>query len=61
MNGPRHWGKSEHNLEIEKEEKQEKTTRIYENEFRDYPGKGCRACGNPAYPNCKSSCPLFDD
>ena len=21
----------------------------------------CRACGNPAYPNCKSSCSLFDD
>ena len=22
---------------------------------------GCVACGNPAYPNCMSSCPLFDD
>ncbi len=22
---------------------------------------GCRACGNPAYPKCKASCPLFDD
>lgn len=22
---------------------------------------GCMACGNPAYPNCKDSCPLFDD
>ena len=22
---------------------------------------GCAACGNPAYPNCKSSCPMFDD
>ena len=22
---------------------------------------GCAACGNPAYPNCKTSCPLFDD
>lgn len=21
---------------------------------------GCRACGGP-YPNCKDSCPLFDD
>lgn len=21
---------------------------------------GCRACGGP-YPNCKSSCPMFDD
>ena len=21
----------------------------------------CDACGNPAYPDCKSSCPLFDD
>ena len=22
---------------------------------------GCRACGNPAYPECMDSCPLFDD
>ena len=22
--------------------------------------EGC-ACGNPAYPDCQSSCPLFDD
>ncbi len=22
---------------------------------------GCSACGNPAYPECKASCPLFDD
>ena len=21
----------------------------------------CNACGNPAYPNCKTSCSLFDD
>ena len=21
----------------------------------------CAACGNPAYPECKTSCPLFDD
>lgn len=21
----------------------------------------CVACGNPAYPNCKLSCPMFDD
>lgn len=24
-------------------------------------GEGCAACGNPAYPDCMSSCPLFDD
>ena len=23
--------------------------------------EGCAACGNPAYPNCQSSCSLFDD
>ena len=23
--------------------------------------EGCMACGNPDYPNCKSSCPLCDD
>lgn len=22
---------------------------------------GCKACGNPAYPHCKTSCPLFDE
>ncbi len=22
---------------------------------------GCRACGNPDYPDCKYSCPMFDD
>ena len=21
---------------------------------------GCAACGNPAYPKCKPSCPMFD-
>lgn len=23
--------------------------------------EGCKACGNPAWPNCESSCPMFDD
>lgn len=23
--------------------------------------EGCDACGNPAYPMCMDSCPLFDD
>lgn len=23
--------------------------------------EGCAACGNPAYPNCQSSCSMFDD
>ncbi len=22
--------------------------------------EGCRACGNPLYPDCQDSCPLFD-
>ena len=22
---------------------------------------GCAACGNPAYPACKNSCPMFDN
>ncbi len=22
---------------------------------------GCRACGNPDYPRCKTSCSMFDD
>ena len=27
----------------------------------DSEDEGCIACGNPAYPECKSSCRLFDD
>lgn len=23
--------------------------------------EGCAACGNPAYPDCMSSCSMFDD
>lgn len=23
--------------------------------------EGCSACGNPAFPDCASSCPMFDD
>lgn len=23
--------------------------------------EGCAACGNPAFPNCIDSCPMFDD
>lgn len=23
--------------------------------------EGCAACGNPAFPNCTYSCPMFDD
>lgn len=33
-------------------------------DYDDYDGDddvGCIACGNPAYPDCKSSCPMFDD
>ncbi len=22
---------------------------------------GCEACGNPAYPDCMTSCAMFDD
>ncbi|PKO00656.1 MAG: hypothetical protein CVU43_14015 [Chloroflexi bacterium HGW-Chloroflexi-5] len=32
------------------------------NDFDDihsYPG--CTACGNPAFPKCKTSCPMFDN
>lgn len=24
-------------------------------------GEGCAACGNPDFPDCKYSCPMFDD
>ena len=29
--------------------------------FDDDTDVGCVACGNPAYPKCKISCPIFDD
>ena len=32
---------------------------VKQNNFEDIP-IGCRSCGGP-YPNCKSSCPMFDD
>lgn len=32
-----------------------------EDEYDDgLPPVGCRACGGP-YPDCKDSCPIFDD
>ena len=33
----------------------------YDEDDNDLDDEGCVACGNPAYPECKSSCPLFDD
>ena len=32
-----------------------------DDEWLDEPGEGCKACGCPAYPDCKTSCDLFDD
>lgn len=33
-----------------------------EDEFMsDDKPEGCAACGNPAFPMCTSSCPMFDD
>lgn len=32
-----------------------------ENDNYDGPGPGCAACGNPAYPDCMASCPMYDD
>jgi hypothetical protein len=44
------------------------TREYYLNEYGQYyfdnddgPEEGCRACGNPAWPNCKTSCPMYDD
>lgn len=39
---------------------------LFEEEFdnivyEDEPGVGCTACDNPAFPDCKTSCPAFDD
>ena len=39
----------------------EKAT-VYEHEEQeDSMEDGCAACGNPAYPDCKASCPLYDE
>ena len=32
-----------------------------DDEWLDEPGEGCKACGCPAYPDCKTSCDLYDD
>lgn len=34
---------------------------IYDEDEYEYEDFGCRSCGNPNYPKCKSSCPLTDD
>lgn len=36
------------------------STSIYDDEDEDDVPEGCRACGGP-YPDCTTSCPLFDD
>lgn len=45
------------------DEVESKMPEAFEDEDSDYSCKseGCIACGNPAYPNCKSSCNMFDD
>lgn len=35
--------------------------KAYDEDDDDDGDVGCDACGNPAYPKCKDSCPLFDD
>lgn len=35
---------------------------VYDDEDdEEYMPDGCIGCGNPFYPNCRSSCPLFDE
>lgn len=33
----------------------------FDDDDQDYSEFACNACGNPAYPDCMSSCPLYDD
>ncbi len=44
-------------------EKAENDSSIYSSDYDDDDevDEGCIACGNPAYPDCKSGCPAFDD
>ena len=37
------------------------TYRELETDNDDDGDEGCAACGNPDYPLCKTSCPLYDD
>lgn len=34
---------------------------IVEDDDYDSKSPACVACGNPAYPECQTSCPLYDD
>ena len=33
----------------------------YEDAYDDDIPEGCAACGNPDYPKCCDSCPMFED
>jgi predicted RNA-binding Zn-ribbon protein involved in translation (DUF1610 family) len=46
--------------EYEEDEEEEWTEEILKAYDGDVPPAGCRACGGP-YPQCKTSCKLFDD
>ena len=43
------------------EGKDVKDTEVFKDEKVESKEACCKACGNPAYPDCKSSCPMFDD
>ena len=52
--------------EEDEDDEEEEYHYLYDNEYADedegYGDEvGCAACGNPAYPHCKASCPMFDD
>ena len=43
-----------YDLEAEREEE-------YEEDDEEDMEEGCRACGNPDYPDCMTSCSMFED
>lgn len=61
---------SKNNLKQKSQDKDEKESMTFgeyleskkkERQIEKHKPSGCSACGNSAYPNCKLSCPLFDD
>lgn len=54
------WSVDVMEYEYEDSEEEELTEEVLKAYKGDVPPAGCRACGGP-YPQCKTSCKMFDD
>ena len=54
------WSVDVMEYEYEYDDEEEWTEEVLKAYDGDVPPAGCRACGGP-YPQCKTSCKLFDD